>query len=127
MASVTGLSDPSIEVNSVPVDILPGTLSIKTGRGDKTVRTQTAGGGAVSVVVTDNVETQKGMVKFSLSNTAAHQELVRTWHASDGNTIRIFQGTSIYNFLAMHIVTEPEWAYGADSAVEISFEGPPAV
>lgn len=127
MATANGLSDPSVEINSVPVEILPGTLSIKPGRGDKTVRTQTAGGGAVSVVVTDNVETQKGMVKFSISNTAAHQELVRNWHSSEGNTIRAFQDTSIYNFRAMHIITEPEWAYGADAAVEVSFEGPPAV
>lgn len=127
MATANGLSDPSVELNSVGIEIIPGTLSLKTGRGDRTVRTQSAGGGAVSVVVTDNVETQKGMVKFSLSNTAYHQELIRTANSPAGNTIRIYQDESVYNFSSMHIIAEPEWVYGADSSVEISFEGPPAV
>lgn len=125
---VRGLFNPTVELNDVALEIIPDSFAQKKGYGDKTVRIQTAGGGALGFVVTDNVATKKGMVKFSLSNNEENREIIRlAYNNPEGNTIRAYEGEIPDNYVSMFIVNEPEWGSGADTTTEIIFEGPPSV
>lgn len=122
------LTNPAIEINDEVIAVLPNTLRVKLGKGDKNVRAQTSGGNATSMVITTNAEMKKSSVAFSLSNENSNIDLVRAWQdAQGGNTIRLSEQDYILNFRNMHITTDPEWSIGADGSTEVTFEGPPSV
>lgn len=125
--SVRTLSNPTVEVNDDPISIIPNSLSFKTGQGDKGVKTQSAGGNAIEIVVTENAETKKSMVKFKLTNTAKNLQLVKDWGVLFANTISISEGEVTESFRDMVITTEPERAIGADGELEIEWEGAPSL
>ena len=123
-----GLSNPSIEINDRAIHIVPNSLSIKRGKGDVNIRAQTAGGGAIEIITTDNAETRVSMVKFSVFPTNEYLELIPTWQEgrfSGGNTIRISDKTidTPLSFTGMQITTDPEYAFGADTQIELEFMG----
>ena len=77
--------------------------------------------------MTENAETKKGMVKFSLYNTAVNQALLDGWLDSNGTTVRLSQGDFTLSFRSMVVTTDPEVSTGADGNLEVTFEGQPAV
>lgn len=121
------LSNPSVEVNNDAIGIVPNSLSYKKGKGDKNVRAQSAGGNSIEAIVTENAETKKGMVKFSLYNTATNQSLLDGWQEGNANTVRLSQGEFTLSFRTMVVTTDPEVQTGADGNLEVTFEGQPAV
>ncbi|MGR3179832.1 MAG: hypothetical protein ACUZ8E_17470 [Candidatus Anammoxibacter sp.] len=126
--AVNALSNPTIEVNDITIRILPNTLSYKLGKGDVNVRAQSAGGNSVESVFTEDAETKISMVKFSMTVTDVNRDLVESWQENrfqGGNTIRFSEKTSTkpLSFAGMVVMTDPEYSVGADSTVEIEFEG----
>ena len=121
------LSNPTVEVGNDAISIVPNSLSYKKGKGDKNVRSQSAGGDSIEVVITENAETKKGMVKFSLYNTAVNQALLDSWQDSDETTIKLSQGSFTLSFRSMVVTSDPEVSTGADGSLEVAFEGQPAV
>jgi hypothetical protein len=122
------LSNPSVEVNGETIGIVPNSLSYKDGRGNRTVRPESAGGNSINVVVTEDAETKKGMVKFSLYNTKVNDELKVSWQSTvDGNTVRFSDGDFVKPFRQMFVTEDPEVALGADGNMEIVFEGAPLI
>lgn len=122
------LSNPTVEVNDQIVYIKPNSLTFKTGKGDRNVRTQSAGGNSISVVVTDNAETKKSMVKFTLITDQPNLDSLDVWLDqinSQGNTIRLSDGDFTIPFTKMVVTSEPERGTGADGETEVNFEGPP--
>lgn len=121
------LSNPTIEVDNEVISIIPGSYTFKDGKGDKIVTPESAGGNAITTVVTENAETKKSMVKFSFKSTIKHQEQIKRWSdAANGVSIRVSELENVKNFTHMHITTESEIPTGADATFEVNFEGDPA-
>ena len=122
------LSNPTVQLNDQTISILPNTLTYKRGTGDVNVRAQSAGGGSVSAVVTENAETKISSVKFSLTLTDVNRDLISGWQEArytGGNTIRFSErGSELpLSFSNMHVTTDPEYSVGADGSVEVEFMG----
>ena len=121
------LANPTVEINDVAIAIKPNSLKLKSGKGDINIRPQSAGGNSIQIVKTDNAETKKGMVTFSLFNTKQNIDAVKSWQDSeDGNTIQLSEGDFIQSFRQMFVMTDPEISLGADGELEIVFEGLPS-
>jgi len=119
------LSNPSVDVNSKPVSIVPNSLTFKKGRGDVKVKSQTQGGEPVTIATVD-AETRVGVVKFKLYNTRVNVELVNGWLGlTNGATIKIIEATTDIGFTGMLLTDDPEFSLGADGEVEVEFRGNP--
>lgn len=128
MAVEKTLSNPSIEVNDAAIAIVPNSLTYRTGKGNITIRSQSAGGNSISIVKTENAETKVSMVKFKLFNTKSNVALLRDWQDTiDGVTIRFSDGDFFESFRTMFVVTDPDIALGADGELEIEFNGQPSL
>ncbi len=125
-----GLSVLTLEINDQTIEYKPNSLSFKAGLGDINVRHQTGGGEAGSKVITEDAETQKGMVKFSLLSTPANAERAAQWgllsRELNGNVIRLSGVGFTRNFRQMRLTTDPEITSGSDADYEMVFEGDPA-
>ncbi len=120
------LSNPTIEINDETISIIPNSLSYKPGLGDKDAKAQSAGGNAISVVVTENAETKISMVKFKMFNTTFNLNLVKDWNVLYESTIRISEADITESFRDMIMTTEPERMIGADGELEIEWKGAPS-
>ena len=122
------LTNPTVEVNDSIIQIVPNTLSFKTGRGNTNLRSQSAGGNSIEVIKTVDAETKKGMVKFSMITEIKNVTLIKAWQAlNDGVTIRLSEDDFQASFRRMHVMDDPEITTGADGSTEVTFEGQPAV
>lgn len=122
------LSNPTVQVNDVTIAIIPNSLSYKTGTGNKTVKSSSAGGDSIEIIVTDDVESKKSMVKFKLFTTAANLAAVKSWTKLYSSTIRVSEaGAAVESFSQMVIINEPERAIGADGELEVEWEGAPVL
>lgn len=125
---MANLATPTVAVNDDTIEILPNSLSFKTGRGDYALRTQQSGDG-VTVIANRNAESRLSMVKFTLIMTDANHEKVESWlndRENNGSTIDVFDGNVQVAFQQMYIVSEPERQTGSDGTIEVEFQGPPA-
>lgn len=126
--TVLTLNNPTVEVNDNPIAIVPNSLSYKKGRGEKSVKAQSAGGNAIETVVTQNAETKVSMVKFKLYPTKENFDLADVWIDNiNGNTIRLSEGELTESFRGMVTTTEPERMVGADGELELEFMGQPVL
>ena len=122
------LSNPNVQVNDVTIALVPNSFSYKKGQGQKSVRAQSAGGNAIEIVVAENAETKKSMVKFKLYNTEENFNLVGGWAENiNGNTIRLSEGELQLSYRSMVVIDDPEYMIGADGDLEITFEGTPVL
>ena len=122
------LSNPTIEVNSDVVGIIPNSLVFKNGIGDKDVKAQSAGGNSISAVITEDATTKVSMVKFKLYNTIVGLQKVKDWSAiTTGSTIEISEDDFAESFQDMIVCTEPERAVGADGELEVEFKRMPTL
>ena len=122
------LSNPTVEVDDDTISIIPNSLSYKEGQGDRNVKAESAGGNAITPIVTINAETKISMCKWKLSNTEEHLNQVKAWIAASedgGVTISLSEGDIQVAFREMILTTEPERAIGADGELEVDFQGPP--
>jgi len=125
--ALKGLAVVTVEINDEVIEIKPNSLSFKGGLGDINVRHQTGGGEAGTKVITEDAETQIGMVKFSLITETTHVARVNTWgllsRNAQGNVVRLSGEGFTRNFRQMRLITDPEVAIGADADFEVVFEG----
>ena len=122
MADFTQISDPELVVNDITVFVVPNSVSYKSGKGDRSVRTQSSGNGNVQPVISKNVEQFKGMIKFSVYSTAESIKLVGQWQNNDGgNVIELGSVNKTMNRSTM--IEDPEINLTDDGAVEVTFEG----
>jgi hypothetical protein len=120
------LSDPSVYVDDRNIAVLPNTVGEREP-GQVTVRSISAGGGAVRHVSGSNVESLKGMVKFSLATTGENIALIEDWRARSNAGISIpmmvISPTRQSTYDAMWMTEEVEIEYEGEAAVELVFEG----
>lgn len=123
------LSNPTLTINNLTTPIVPNTCTYKSGKGDRTVRTQSSGGGSVQTVFSTDIETNKSMVKFSIFNPKENIDKLEDWQdLLDGNAILITADNGFSkSFSNMTLITDPEIAFGSDTTIEVEFEGPPAI
>lgn len=123
-----GLSDPSVVINNVAVRILPNSLAITEGFGERNVRTQSGGNGDVEHVLTENAETKFSNFNFSLITTDENIALARSWMANlDQNVCSAVFGEQSRTVAGAAIVNNPEVAFGNDGVIAIEFQGAAAV
>lgn len=126
---MANLATPTVQVDDNTIQIKPGSLSYKLGRGDFNVRAQQAGN-IVTTVNNKNAETQIGMVKFTLLTTADNLEALGDWLAArdaNGSTVSFFDGNIQVAYRNMVLATEPEVSTGAEGEFEVEFMGPAAI
>lgn len=123
------LSNPTLTINNLTTPFVPNTLVYKSGKGDRTVRVQSSGGGSVQTVFSTDIETNKSMVKLSIVNPKENIDKLEDWQdLLDGNAILITADNGFSkSFSNMTLITDPEIAFGSDTTIEIEFEGPPAI
>ncbi|MCP4552343.1 MAG: hypothetical protein GY834_09945 [Bacteroidetes bacterium] len=120
------MSNPTVEVNDIVIAILPNSLSYRLGKGNKNVRSQSSGGEAIDVIITEDATTKVSMCKFSLITTIENTDAFNSWVTkSDYNTITLSQGSYNVAFSKMAVITEPDTVTGADGVIEIEFQGKP--
>lgn len=122
------ISDPSVVVNNVAVAIVPNSLEFSEGLGEQEILTQSAGGGSIEQVYSDNVETALGMVKFSMRSTVANIDLVRSWKSNrNRNAVTVTatndDGTLTRTWTNCAIVSDYTVALSSDGEIEIEFKG----
>ncbi len=105
----------------------PNSLSFKDGRGTRIVRTQTLGGGASEIVVSDNVETHFGEVKFQMRNDPDNIQRILAWRDAPkgGLTVSLENktGTFSLHYSDMTVTNDVEYELQAEGNVEIVFQG----
>ncbi len=121
-----GISNPTVKRNGQTISIIPNSLSYKLGTGDRVIRAISAGGGAIIPVITDNVETRLGMIKFSVPNTSDGAQIARdSADAGEDNEFQIIDEALQVSFTGMALMTEPERPLSQDGAFELEFMGAP--
>jgi len=122
------LSNPTIVVNNLATPIVPNSFTFTEGLGEQTIRTQSAGGGSVQTVFSNNVETNKSMVKFSLYNTADNIDLIKLWKQNgDANAISVTGEGLNRSFSGAALISNYEVNLGSDTTIDVEFEGQPAI
>ena len=130
MAGFSAISTPTIQVSNETISIIPNSFKYKGGLGERNVRTQSAGGSSVDVVMTENAETKKSMVSFELINTAGNISLMEDWHAAlNANSITASDNNQNFtkSFANMTMINDPEVTLSQDGNLTVEFEGSPAV
>lgn len=122
------ISDAGVVVNNVGVNITPNSLVFDEGFGEQTVMVQSAGNGKISTVYSNDVETNVGMVKFSMRSTVANIALARQWKANGNrNAVAIIastpDGNLTRNFSGMALVSNYEVQLSADGVMDLEFRG----
>ncbi len=120
------ISDPSVVVNDITVNVVPNSVAYKSGKGEQSVKVQSAGNGLVSVVTSTNVETKKGMVKFSVYSTEQAIALKELWQSNGGGNV-IELGSVNLTMAQGTMVNDPEITLSDDGKVELEFQGAPLV
>lgn len=129
MPGFVGISTPAIVVNDETFAIVPNSFKYKDGKGERAVRPQSAGGGAVEPVVTENAETKKSMASFDVYPTPGNISKIEEWRDLLGaNTIEATDATSGFSksFANMTVINDPEYNLSQDGAISLEFEGSPA-
>jgi hypothetical protein len=125
-----GLSNPTVSVDDEVVAIEANSLSFNEGAGEMNVRTQSAGGGAIETVVTEDVSTKRAMVKFGLLATSRNLDLVTQWQERSrslrGVVIRVSDLDFTRSFRGSRIINDPERSIGPEGRVEVEFNCNPA-
>ncbi len=127
----SSLSNPSVEVDDTVISIKPNSLKYKRGWGNITQRSQSAGGNSIELIGSEDAETKKGMVSFTLLSTKENAELLDGWlensRNANGVTVRFTDGDFTISYRGMKILEEPEVSVGADGEFEVMLEGQPAL
>jgi hypothetical protein len=122
------LSNPTVVVNNLATPIVPNSFTFTEGLGEQTVRTQSSGGGSVQTVFSNNVETNKSMVKFSLYNTAENIDLIKLWKQNaDVNAISVTGEGLSRSFSGAALISNYEVNLGSDTTIDVEFESKPAI
>lgn len=128
---MTSFANPVIEINDDPIFIKPNSLVVKKGHGTTNVRAQSAGGGSIDTVDTEDAETKKSLIKFTLYTTSKNIDLYDEWHSykENGNVVSISEkdGSLAISFVKMKVVSDNEISTGADGEFEVELNGPPVI
>lgn len=117
------LSTPTIVINNTPYAIKANSFSYTEGFGERNVRVASAGGNAKETVVSENVETQLSMVKFTFLTTTENINAARIFaNNKSANLIEVSDVGFSKTFAQAIIVNDYEVAAGVDGEFELEFK-----
>ena len=124
------LVDASIEVDDEAVTVEGNTIVIVEGNGESTTKAATRGGRVV-IVISEDITTKVGMVKFEMPASIASMNLSRDFKARGaGRVVRVSgtdaAGNRLGRTLTQGIMTnDPEKAIQNEGKIPIEFSGAP--
>lgn len=121
---VTAIANVYIYINNLPRAYVANSLSFKDGRGERIVRTQALGGGASEIIVSDNVETHYGSVKFQMRNDLENIENALIWRDRLNNNVVVLAdrfGDFSLTFKEATIINDVEYEIAAEGNFELEF------
>lgn len=124
------LVDASVEVDDEPVTIEGNTISYVEGLGEAAVKAASRGGRPV-IVISEDITTKIGMIKFEMPATVASANTSRDFRAlGAGRVVRISgtdpAGNRLGRTLTQGIMTnDPEKAIQNEGKIPIEFMGAP--
>lgn len=123
------VSTPIVIINNQVIAVIPGSVSYTEGLGEQTVRVQSAGGGSVQQVYSDNAETKFSTVKLSLINEIFNINSSRGWKTnSNNNTISFVDDDEFTRrFQFMALINDYDVKLSPDGSMDLEFHGMSAV
>lgn len=124
------LVSASVEIDDEALTVEGGSLTIKEGQGEATVKAATRGGRVV-IVTSEDVTTKVGMVKFDMPASIASLDLARDIKARGaGRVVRVSgldgQGNRLGRTMTQAIMTnDPEKAIQNEGKLTLEFSGAP--
>ena len=124
----TQISDAIVEVNNDAVGIVPNSLTFTEGLGEQRVLAVSEGGGQVSQVFSNDLESNFGMVRFSMRSTAGNIEKVRGWKAGGNTNVVIIAGEDaegndfIRTYTQASITNNYEVGIATEGVIEVEFQ-----
>ena len=126
MATILGLATPSITVNNNTVGIVPDSFKYKSGVGNRTVSTQSAGGDSVDIIITEDVTTKKSYCAFDLRSTVENINLYKLMQTGVG-TNSILAADNRVGFSEsvdqMTVISDAEITAAQDGMFTVELEG----
>jgi len=122
MAGAIKIVDPQVVVNNEAVKIVPNSFSYTEGFGEQKSEIQSAGGGVVEKVDSQNIETALSSVKFSLFPTIENIELARSLKAKTSSVISATDGLGFSRtFACATLNNDFEVNLGSDEQIDLEF------
>ena len=124
------LTNPTVKINNVTMTPKANSVTVTSGKGEKTVKGVSAGGGFSDVAVSEDIETRVGKIKMSFYTTKDNTELLRTWQAIDlniGNVISVTEDDFHAVMVSAIVINDPELMMGVDESFEVEFHGRPTI
>lgn len=124
------LVDASIEVDDEAITVEGNTIVIVEGNGESTAKAASRGGRVV-VVISEDITTKIGMVKFEMPASVASMNLSRDFKARGaGRVVRVSgtdaAGNRLGRTLTQGIMTnDPEKAIQNEGKIPVEFSGAP--
>ena len=118
--------DPQIRINNETFGIVPNTLKLITGKGEATLKPQSAGNGSVEMVYSEDVETK--IAKLMVAVYATSEKI---------NKILELKNNRFNNYIAVNstelniilknatLINDPEITLGNDGQAELEFHARP--
>lgn len=126
----TQLNDITILVNDNAVAYTADSLSWKDGLGDYSVRNAVVGGGQTEQILSKDLATKFGMIKFSMPTTEENEANKRAWKLNDNKNVVELIGPSGGSFTKIFtlaaILEDPESNAATDGNIEVEFNTNPA-
>lgn len=123
------ISNPSLVMNNLAIAIVPNSFTYTEGLGEQDVVVQSAGGGSIQTVFSDNVEMRYSDIKFDMQNTQENIDLIRTWKINEntnGLTGTDKDGWS-RTFNSVVLTSNYEVTLGSDTVISLEFKSDPAI
>ena len=120
--------NPTIMINGEVVAYVPNSFAYRDGYGERNSRTETTGNGNVEQVITEDVETQTGYVKFTLNSKTENIKKYDRWMQNrDANAIEISHPGLNKQFSRMTVMSEADKTGGQDATFDVEFSGSQAI
>lgn len=121
------ISSPTVTVDNETIAIVPNSFEFGLGLGTKNVRVASSGGNSTEIIVTENVEEKKSPVKFSIYPTKENIDKIQKW-GKDKHVVQGFDQEGFQKTIQDAVlISDPKIALGADTVIELEWEGKPAI
>jgi len=124
MAVKKVLSTPTIVINNQVIAIIPNSLEYIEGLGEQSFKVQSAGGGALEPVYSDNAETKISTVKFKLYADVENIGYARLWKTNGADNAISFSQDSFSRTISNAAFTGNYTVQTrADGEIDLEFKG----
>lgn len=119
--------NPTVVINNIAIPVRPNSVKFREGKGEQSMRVQSAGGSNTETVFSNNVETNMSALMFEMINTAANIELARGWKTNGNTNAATVTGVGLSrSFNGMAILNDYEVDLSSDGVIPIEMTGDPA-